>query len=754
MRPVLLFIAASSAFAAEGLYFNGPEVVKLDWNTSCPRAADFNGDGLMDLVVINQDRARLEFLLQRKEGLRPGDPERTSRPDRWSPVLEMSRFDKLPLVIGHNATTLAVGDWNGDRRSDIAYVTDEKKLILRTQSARPGDWSSKKEFVLDSISEDTESLVCSDLDGDGRGDLALLTSTRLMILRQGQEGWKEPNTYVLGQADCGGLRAADLNGDGRTDLFYTAPDAQALLVRLQLKDASFAQEWRLEMEAGRCWAHAVRLGAAGGSGVATINDGTGMIEVARLTDDEVKPNADRASSIRYAMPAGDAKGGAVAFGDLNGDGDGDVVLTEAKNARLWFFAGNKDGSFQEGREFPALSGIEALAVADVNGDSKNELVVLSPSEKSVATAHWQKDRLTYPEVIHQSTDALLALTTGSIAGDPGTSVLVLSESKGRTSLLTLRWAAAEKKYMSSVQELPGSPGKPGALRVIDANQDGRGDLALFFTLAPMQILVSQTDAKLPFKRAEGLPDSLLNKVQPVALAMADVDGDDKAEVIVARDQLARAFRVGQDGRAVTVEQFNAPDSTAQLSAVLVRKDKAGKKQVLLADSARHKLHEMVPGADGVFRAAHTHALSSLAAEQMHLLGERLLVVGKTSFELNPLSGTALRLETILSFDSELKDTSPSDLIPAAFSGPGADDLALVDSTASRVIEFFQPALEKTPPAWRSGMYFRVFETDPHFRGKSGRENEPHDYLALDLNADGRLDLALLVHDRLLIYLRK
>ena len=108
---------------------------------------------------------------------------------------------------------------------------------------------------------------------------------------------------------------------------------------------------------------------------------------------------------------------------------------------------------------------------------------------------------------------------------------------------------------------------------------------------------------------------------------------------------------------------------------------------------------------------------------------------------------------IVSFDSELKDTKPSDLIPAAFSGLGTYDLVLVDFNASRVLEFFQPT-EKTPAEWQSAMYFCIFETDPHFRGKSGRENEPHDYTALDLNADGKLDLALLVHDRLLIYVRK
>jgi hypothetical protein len=749
MRSLAFLVLTASAFAADNLYFDGPEVVKLDWNTSCPRTGDFNGDGLADIVVINQDRARIEFLLQRKDGIRPGEAERSSRTDRWNPILEVSRFDKQPLVISHSAFALTVGDWNSDKRPDIDYVSDEEKLVLRTQRTKSGEWTQKKEFVLDSTSDDSESLIAADLNGDGKADLSLLTKTRLMIWLQTQEGWAEPKTYVQGEAGCGGLRCADLNGDAKPDLFYTAPDADALMVRLQ-QDGSFGEEWRLEIPPSRCWVHPIKLGKD--TGLAWIHNATSMTEVAKLATAKAEPNADLASSIRYAMPASDAKGDAVAYGDLNGDAIADVVLTEAKNARLWFFAGVKGGSFREGREFPALSGIESLIIADVDGDSKNELIVLSPAEKSIGIARWQKDRLAYPEVIHQSTDTLLTLTAGNITGDKGTHLLCLTELKSKVSLLTLNWIAAEKKFKPTSQELPSAPTRPNALRIVDANQDGRGDLVLFAALAPMQILLSQTDAKAPFKRVEGLPDTLVNKLSPVAFTSADLDDDGKAEIIIAKDQLARAFKVGADGKAVTVEQFNAPDSSAQLSAVFVRQME-GKLQVLLADSSQQKLHEMSAGTDGVFRATHTHALTSLTPDECHLLGDRLLMIGKTSFELTPLSGSSMKLETVVSFDSELKDTQPSDLIPAAFSGLATDDLALVDFSKSRVLEIFQPS-EKAPPTWNSAMYFRIFETDPHFRGKSGLENEPHDYAAMDLNQDGKLDLALLVHDRLLIYLRK
>jgi hypothetical protein len=455
------------------------------------------------------------------------------------------------------------------------------------------------------------------------------------------------------------------------------------------------------------------------------------------------------------MPASDSKGGAVAYGDLTGDGHVDVIMSEPKAARVWLFDGTADGSFSEGSEFPVLSGVESLAIADVNGDKKPELVLLSPGEQCVGVARWKDNRLAYPEIVYQAKDGetLLALTTGSIAKPDETSILCISEIKSKPQLVTLHKASGGGVTAAS-QELITKGGRLAGIRVVDANQDGRGDLALFSNLGPMQLLLSTGDSKVPFKKVEGIPDSFVSKIGPASLTTGDLDGDGKDEILVAHQQLARAFKVDAAGKAAIVEQFNAPDTGAELhSAIVTRKN--GRVSVLLIDATHSKLHELVAGKDRVYRADHTHSLPVMTPEQCVLMtlenNTNLLLLAKTSFQITPLDGTTLKLETVASFDSEMKDTLPSDLIAASFSGGPVDDIALLDTAKSRAIEFFQPADAQT---WQSGMHFRVFETDPHFRGKTGLQNEPHDYTALDLNGDGRLDLCLLTHDRVLLYVRK
>ncbi len=746
--------AAAAASAAEpAIRFDAPEVLKLDWNTRCPRAADFNGDGKPDLAVLNLDRARIEFLIQGESGPRDGIPEKRSNRDRWNPVLEWSRFDKQPLVVGQAMYSLAVGDWNGDGRADVAYTTDDGRLVLRFQGKEPGDWSAKREFTLDSVSGESDSLIAADLNGDGKLDLALMTQTRLMVWLQGPKGrWPDPQVYALSDKEASMLQAADLDDDGRVDLLTTSGDSTQLLVRLQTADGAFGEEWALEVPQPGTWLQTLKL--AGKSGLAWLQDNTGMVQIARLAAVPDAAVADHAASLRHAIPPSDARTGASAFGDLTGDGIADVVIAEPKGARVWLFAGRAGGGFASGREFPALSGVEGLVIADADGDGQPDLVMLGPAEKLIGVAHWSKDRLEYPETAYQSTDILSAMTAGVFRGGPG--VVCVEEKKPKMELVTLRWQADKKTWTPERLELTSPPSKVTALRLLDADRDGRNDLALFSSLSPMQIRLDRKNAAEPLPKATGLPDSLTAKLPPGALSQGDVDGDGKLELIAAKDQLARAFVVDADGKARIVEQFNAPGASARIAAALVTK-RGQETLVLLADTQEGKLHELRRGKDGVFRARRSRELGPVPLDGAHLVsspeGTRLLGLGRDRFEVVPLDGGSLGLEVLTAFASELKDTAPTDLLAAAFSGGETDDIVTIDAGKTRVLEFFRA---QTPEAheWASLLYFPVFQEDPHYRGKKGYEFEPHDYVVLDINADGRLDLCLLAHDRLLLYMAK
>ncbi|HEV3260798.1 MAG TPA: VCBS repeat-containing protein, partial [Gemmataceae bacterium] len=64
----------------------------------------------------------------------------------------------------------------------------------------------------------------------------------------------------------------------------------------------------------------------------------------------------------------------VAVADVNGDGKPDLVTANGFNGTVSVLLGNGDGTFQNAQNFAAGSLPHSLVVADVNGDGKPDLV--------------------------------------------------------------------------------------------------------------------------------------------------------------------------------------------------------------------------------------------------------------------------------------------------------------------------------------------------------------------------------------------
>src|SRR5262249_55403689 len=123
--------------------------------------------------------------------------------------------------------SLAVGDFNGDGRTDLAAALYSGVSVL------PGKGDGTFRAPLISAQESSPiALVAGDFNGDGRTDLGAAIYNGVTVLSGHGDGtFRASATYPVGPQTYS-ITAGDFNGDGRTDLAVISQgsgDASVLL---------------------------------------------------------------------------------------------------------------------------------------------------------------------------------------------------------------------------------------------------------------------------------------------------------------------------------------------------------------------------------------------------------------------------------------------------------------------------------------------------------------------------------------------
>ena len=113
-----------------------------------------------------------------------------------------------------------------------------------------------------------------------------------------------------------------------------------------------------------------------------------------------------------------------------------------------------------------------------------------------------------------------------------------------------------------------------------------------------------------------------------------------------------------------------------------------------------------------------------------------------------MSDDEAALEPATAWECDLEGVSYQLLGVGDFDADGQFEVVAVDSRDSHVLEILRPGKGDD---WRSLLHFTVYEVDPHYEGQRGAVNQPREIVITDLTDDGLTDLALLAHDRVLIY---
>ena len=238
--------------------FEEIETVKLDWGIKDLRIADFNRDGRNDIAIVNNRKARIELLIQ-KETIGPDEAEVTVDSDDVdvNVIAPPTRFAAENIAVSQKLFSLVTGDLNSDGLADLVFYGEPKGLYVILQntdgagSENPESlsWMTRRKIPLDDGLSTSNALVCGDLNGDGADDLALAGRDGVYIILQKDDGsLAEPVKYPTSGRTLS-VQISDLNGDSRNDLVLVTSDAEKPIhVRFGLKTGQLGPQVKFFME--------------------------------------------------------------------------------------------------------------------------------------------------------------------------------------------------------------------------------------------------------------------------------------------------------------------------------------------------------------------------------------------------------------------------------------------------------------------------------------------------------------------------
>ena len=305
---------------------------------------------------------------------------------------------------GYSAISVAVTDVNGDGKPDVLVANsclsdsncDNGTVAVLLGN---GDGTFQTAAPYGSGGYVAYSVAVADLTGKGKQDLVVANNcvsnsncdngTVAVLLGNGDGTFQTAVPYGSGGNQAQSVAVADVNGDGNPDLLVanycaSSNDCGSGSVAVLLGNGDGTFQTAVPYGSGGYGANSVTVAKLSGNGkfdLVVANDCVSSSNCHRGTVGVLLGNGDGTFQAAVSYGSGGYDAYSVAAADVNGDGWPDLLVANdctdcTTNPTVGVLLGNGDGTFQTAVPYDSGGWRPfSVAVADVNGDSKPDLLV-------------------------------------------------------------------------------------------------------------------------------------------------------------------------------------------------------------------------------------------------------------------------------------------------------------------------------------------------------------------------------------------